>query len=399
MGGVVPRVQMRALSPEAQHPDVTPAWAPRFVGQEGPAARQRTRVSRAVGGARPASDGLAEVRSRLPDVASDPIENAVMNTASNHEPARRVRNAGIDALRVGTTLLVVLHHTAITYGAMGGWYFKEVPSDGSLSSMLLVFFCTFNQAWFMGLFFLLAGYYALPAVQAKGAWLYLRDRLRRLGIPLLVYGFVIGPATIALAQTAQDKPFVDSLTRLWRHGEFEKGPLWFAWALLIFAVGVVLWRVLGANRIDAGTERRFPTNAAMLAAALATGVVAFLLRLKWPVGTEVWGLQLGYFSSYVVLFITGFLAAAPRWLERLPALQVRTWRRIAWIALPVLPAVALLGQPLAGIQGRPEGGWSIPALVYALWEPFVAWGVVLVLLQRCQHRFRDLGPIGTRLAR
>ena len=45
------------------------------------------------------------------------------------------------------------------------------------------------------------------------------------------------------------------------------------------------------------------------------------------------------------------------------------------------------------------GGWSIPALVYALWEPFVAWGVILVLLQRCQQRFRDLGPIGTRLAR
>jgi surface polysaccharide O-acyltransferase-like enzyme len=322
-----------------------------------------------------------------------------MSTASIQSSAQQARNSGIDALRVGTTLLVVFHHTAITYGAMGGWYLKEVPADGSLSSMLLVFFCTFNQAWFMGLFFLLAGYYALPAVQAKGGWLYLRDRLRRLGIPLLVYGFVIGPATIALARTARGEPFADSLIGLWRHGEFEKGPLWFAWALLIFAVGVVLWRALGASRIVADTERTFPTNAAMLAAALATGVVAFLLRLQWPVGTEVWGLQLGYFSSYVVLFITGFLAAAPRWLERLQALQVRTWRRIAWVALPVLPAVALLGQPLAGIEGRPEGGWSIPALVYAFWEPFVAWGVILVLLQRCQHRFQDLGPIGTRLAR
>lgn len=322
-----------------------------------------------------------------------------MSTASIHSPTPQPRHAGMDALRVGTTLLVVFHHTAITYGAMGGWYFKEVPPDGSLSSLLLVFFCTFNQAWFMGLFFLLAGYYTLPAVQAKGAWPYLRDRLRRLGIPLLVYGFVIGPATIALARTAQDEPFAGSLMRLWRHGEFEKGPLWFAWALLIFAVGVVLWRALGAHRVDADTERPFPTNATLLAAALATGVVAFLLRLQWPVGTEVWGLQLGYFSSYVVLFITGYLAAAPRWLERLPVVQVRTWRRVAWIALPVLPAVALLGPPLAGIEGRPEGGWSIPAFVYALWEPFVAWGVILALLQRCQQRFQDLGPIGTRLAR
>lgn len=66
------------------------------------------------------------------------------------------RNFGIDAVRVGTTFLVVFHHTAITYGAVGGWYYKEMPTDGSLSSMLLVFFCTLKQAWFMGLFFLLS---------------------------------------------------------------------------------------------------------------------------------------------------------------------------------------------------------------------------------------------------
>ena len=322
-----------------------------------------------------------------------------MKTASLETSPQPGRNAGVDALRGGTTLLVVFHHTAITYGAIGGWYYKEVPTDHSLSSMLLVFFCTFNQAWFMGLFFLLAGYYTPAALQAKGPWHFLRDRLRRLGIPLLVYGFVLGPATIALAQTAQGRPFADTLLRLWRHGEFEKGPLWFAWALLLFATFVVLWRTLRMQRTEPEVERAFPTNAALLTAALATGVAAFALRLEWPVGREVWGLQLGYFASYTVLFFAGCLAAAPRWLERWPDVQVRTWRRIAWIALPVLPIVALLGGRLLGIQGRPEGGWNVPALVYALWEPFVAWGVILTLLQRCQQRFTGLGPIGTRLAR
>ena len=310
----------------------------------------------------------------------------------------RVRNAGIDALRVGTTFLVVLHHTAITYGAIGGWYYKEVPADGSLSSMLLVFFCTFNQAWFMGLFFLLAGYYTPGSLEAKGTWHYLRDRLQRLGIPLLIYGFVLGPATIALAQTARGKPFLDTLQRLWTRGEFEEGPMWFAWALLIFAFGAVMWRVLRSHNAEPSARHSFPTNSALLLAALVTGAVAYALRLQWPVGREVWGLQLGYFASYVMLFITGCLAASPRWLERWPAEQVRTWRRVAWIALPVLP-VAVLGGGLLGIEGRPEGGWNVPALVYAFWEPFVAWGVILALLQRCQRRFRALGPIGARVAR
>jgi len=112
----------------------------------------------------------------------------------------------------------------------------------------------------------------------------------------------------------------------------------------------------------------------LLVTALATGAIGFALRLQWPVGKEVWGLQPGYFASYVVLFVVGCVAASPRWLERLPDRQVRTGRRVAWIALPVLPIVVLLGSGLLGIQGQPDGGWSIPALICALWEPFVAWG-------------------------
>ena len=322
--------------------------------------------------------------------------SARMPSVPEPHPAR---HAGIDALRAGTTLLVVLHHTAITYGAIGGWYYKELATDRSLSSMLLVFFCALNQAWFMGLFFLLAGYYTPAALAAKGPWPYLRDRVRRLGLPLLVYGFVLGPITIALAQTARGKPFIDTLRWLWRHAEFEKGPLWFAWALLIIAVVVALWGALVKLADAPASARPFPSNSALFVAALVTGAAAFALRLAWPVGREVWGLQLGYFASYTVLFVAGCLAAAPRWLEAWPAAQVRTWRRVAWVTLPVLPAVALFGGRLLGLEGQPEGGWSVPALVYAMWEPLLAWGVILGLLQSCRHRFDVLAPFGQRLAR
>ena len=56
---------------------------------------------------------------------------------------RPSRNFRIDVLRVGTTLLVVLHHTAITYGAIGSRDYKKVTADESLPSML-VSFCTLN---------------------------------------------------------------------------------------------------------------------------------------------------------------------------------------------------------------------------------------------------------------
>jgi hypothetical protein len=238
-------------------------------------------------------------------------------TAITADPITPRHNGGLDALRASTTLLVLFHHTALTYGAIGGWFFREIPTDRSPSAMLLILFGTVNQAWFMGLFFLLAGYFTPAALRDKGPLRFMADRLLRLGLPLLVFGWLLGPITIALALTDKGRPFFGTLLWLWRHGVFEKGPLWFAWALLIPATVAALWQAVQARRggrsTAASAPRPFPANATLLIAALATGVAAFALRVVWPVGQEAWGLQLGYCASYVVLFAAGCLAAGPRW--------------------------------------------------------------------------------------
>ncbi len=69
------------------------------------------------------------------------------------------RDFYIDRLRSVMTAFVILHHAAITYGAIGGWFWHEVEPSGALGSQLLILFCTTNQAYFMGFFFLLAGYF------------------------------------------------------------------------------------------------------------------------------------------------------------------------------------------------------------------------------------------------
>jgi hypothetical protein len=304
------------------------------------------------------------------------------------------RDGGIDALRAVVTLLVVLHHTAITYGAIGGWYYKEVAPSAALSSRLLVLFCTVNQAWFMGLFFLLAGYYTPPSWRRHGAQGFVRARLIRLGIPLLVYFLLLSPLTIALAATARGRQFTRVLLYLWTHGDFEPGPLWFVEALLIFSTFWLAWRAFTVPR-----ERAFPSNAALLTAAVLTGGVAFLLRLFWPVGVNVAFLQLGYFASYVVLFVAGCAAADGRLLERIPAAQSKLWLRVAWVALPVLPVISILGARIGWLGGRADGGLNVQAAVYAFWEPFVAWGVILGLLTMFQRRFVVLSGIWPSLAR
>jgi surface polysaccharide O-acyltransferase-like enzyme len=308
------------------------------------------------------------------------------------------RNGGIDALRAAVTLLVVFHHTAITYGAIGGWYYQEIAPSKSPSSLLLVLFCTANQAWFMGLFFLLAGYYTPPAYERHGTVGFVRERLLRLGIPLVFYFLILHPITVALALTASGRSFVGVFTYLWSHGKFEPGPLWFAEALLIFVAVWLLWRLASRN-LPTRSDVPFPSDTLLLAAALVTGIAAFLLRFIWPVGVNVGFLQLAYFASYIALFAAGCAGANQRWLEQIPERRKKRWVRIAWLALPVFPIVVVLGAKVPWLHGPAEGGLNLQALTYAFWEPFVAWGLILGLLTFFQRRFAQLRGVWPSLAR
>jgi hypothetical protein len=102
-------------------------------------------------------------------------------------PTAASRNAGLDALRASLTLLVVFHHAAIPYGGEGSWFYVEIKPSGAPSSIILTLFSAYNQAFFMGLFFLIAGSLTPPAIARHGAARFLRERMIRLGLPLAVY--------------------------------------------------------------------------------------------------------------------------------------------------------------------------------------------------------------------
>ena len=85
------------------------------------------------------------------------------------------RDLYIDRLRTVMTALVVVFHAAITYGGSGGWFYHEVKSSTSLPSTLLTLFCGTNQAYFMGFFFLLAGYFTPASLERKGYTRFIGD--------------------------------------------------------------------------------------------------------------------------------------------------------------------------------------------------------------------------------
>ena len=301
----------------------------------------------------------------------------------------------IDRLRTVLTVLVIAHHCAITYGGSGGWFYREVRDGGTPSSLALTLFCAVNQAFFMGLFFLLAGYFTPPALAAKGPRRFVQDRLLRLGLPLLVFGLVLGPLTVALAGMQQGQPLLARWLGLMAQGRFFIGPLWFAWALLIFSAAWLLFN-LGRKLPPAPAAHAAPApvpgDRAWLLAALAVGAATLAIRQWVPVGDNVLGLQLGYFASYVFLFALGGVAWRHGWFNTLGRAQARRWGRVSLYSVPLLVLVSALTGALAGKPVNFNGGLGAAAVVYAFWEPLVAWGIIARLLVGCRDRFNTPSP-------
>lgn len=287
----------------------------------------------------------------------------------------------IDRLRVTLTAWVVLHHTAITYGGSGGWFYRE-PGHEGVGAIVLTLFCAVNQAFFMGMFFLIAGYFTPGSLRRKGAATFLRERLLRLGVPLLVFGFVFGPLSVAWAGVTRGEPWFSAWLSLLRSGRFEMGPLWFALALLIFAAGTCV-----LLRARAAADATVPRNGTWLLAALGVGLAALLIRQLVPVGQTWAGLQLGYFASYVFLFALGVRAADSRWLERIAPAQARIWFGVSLVAIPALLGMMAASGALEGKPVEVSTGWGFPTVFYAFWEPLVAWGLIAALLTVAQARF------------
>ena len=101
----------------------------------------------------------------------------------------------IDNIRWVMIMLVLSMHAAVTYSGHGSWYVMEPAKLGIPAGPDLPHLPGFLQSFFMGFLFFLAGYFVPGAYDKKGAARFLRDRAYRLGLPSLLFMFVIQPLT------------------------------------------------------------------------------------------------------------------------------------------------------------------------------------------------------------
>ena len=119
--------------------------------------------------------------------------------------ARAVVSAGqarmlyIDNMRVGLITLVIVGHMAITYGApVGDWYYHEPGEMITVLAVLTMLLLGIGAAFLLGLFYMISGYFTPGPYDRKGPGPFLADRLKRLGLPLVVYAVFINPLVKSL---------------------------------------------------------------------------------------------------------------------------------------------------------------------------------------------------------
>jgi len=320
------------------------------------------------------------------------------------QPLKRGRLLYIDNLRIVLTGLVVLHHLAIQYGGSGITYYKEVGPMSDISTILMTLFLAINQSFFMGFFFMVSSYFTPGSFDRHGASPYVRDRLKRLGIPLLFYIIIISPLLHYVLTISRGfvgnffefiPVFIESLPGL------DVGPLWFVAALLFFSLIYVLWRVaFQPKAIASKNESQSLGNMTILIFAIALGLVTFIVRIWFPVGWE-WMLlhwQFSHFSQYIAMFIIGLVAYRRGWFEGLTESQGKIWRWVVIGLIVLFPVIFVLGGALEGNTEPFMGGIHWQSLVYSLWEQLMCVAMVVTLVTWFRKRFNNQNTIGSALS-
>ena len=320
------------------------------------------------------------------------------------EKKKPTRMLFIDNLRILLTILVIMHHTMIVYGAEGNWYFVD-PNTDELTFTLLTLLTVINQAFFMGLFFFISTYFVPGSYNRKGARKFLKDRFIRLGIPIVIYIAIVDPILEYIISAENGTSFLvfylSYFTSIEGIGEFlgGNGPLWFIVTLLIFAIFYCLWRQISKEDSEKEIEQKPLSNLMIILIIIIMSGLTFLVRIFFPSGTEILNFQLGNFVQYIIMLILGVIAYRRDWFRNLTDSQGKMWLAIALLSFPILIVIAFIGGIFeTGDFSAFQGGFSWQQLAYATWESIFCMGMSIGLITLFRKKFNSQGKASKTLS-
>jgi len=303
----------------------------------------------------------------------------------------------IDNIRWLMILLVIVIHANVIYGPVGQFFgYEDRENSDDVSQMVFVLISVFIQAFFMGILFLIAGYFVPNSLARKGRRKFIWDRFKRLGIPALIFIIFLAPLIVYPIHVQDEMSFAEYAARYYPDlTEWDTGPMWFAVALLLFSV---VWAYTPSGwtfeRLKGPLTR---TRVALLIAIVAIGT--YLVRIPFPIGTDVWNMQLCFFTQYVVLFLVGIIAYKHDWLSTLTTKDSKFWLLVAissvfLLLFPIMIAGGALDENLDPYNG----GLTWQAAGLALWEQVFGISMSIWILVRFRERHNTQGKLTKKIS-
>lgn len=283
-------------------------------------------------------------------------------------------------------VLVVLIHTGISYGAAGGWLFTE-QHDVVWLKVLATCIGSFSQSFVLGAFFLVSAYFLPRSLEKKGPARFFLDRLVKLGVPYVLYYFLVIPLLITAAERAKGNPILFG-------PYFGSGPLWFIEALFLFSLVYLVVRLVRGSSRSPIIPSGLPSTLTIVVYIIVAAAAGFAARLIFPIGSSVHNLQFGFFPMYIILFAAGIKAGNEKWLEKLAGVRIGAWVAVAVVCLLAYLPILMLGGALSGGAEPFLGGLTWQAAAYAGWEALAGTSMLIVsfvLFARVRWKPRGIG--------
>ena len=317
-----------------------------------------------------------------------------------NEVEKPTRMYFIDNLRILLTILVIMHHTMIAYGASGDWYFKDPVASRDITTIIILsLIAGLDQAFFMGFFFLISTYFITSSYNRKGAKNFLKDRFIRLGIPIVIYVIIVNPILEYITSPTQNISFFEFYLAYFQSLEKflvyigSNGPLWFILTILIFALIYCLYRAIFDEDTNAPVKPKPLTNSQIIIIIIIMSVLTFLVRAWYPIGFVLFNMQINNFVQYIIMLILGIVAYKRGWFRSLSETQGKLWLRIALLSIPILIIFSVVGGVFDYGFDLLLYGFTWQQFAYATWESIFCLGMCIGLIVKFRDKFNEQGTI------
>ena len=300
-------------------------------------------------------------------------------------PARR---GELDALRALVVVGLVFFHTAVIFGA------GEFPVKAGAENRVVTVLIAFGATWGMPLLFLISGMGVRYSLRSRDAGAFARERLRRLGAPLLVGLLTLVPLQVylGLRRAGHQASLAELYAGFWdlrpaldfplpvTADRFATGHLWFLASLLALSLLLLpgfewLRRPAGARLLERlGGLLARPGGILLPAVAIA----AVELVLGSEVGHGGWGL-----GSYALFLLCGYLTAAD---PRVGQAFQRHWQPAAALGLLLFVAAGVAAFVALDAQVDPFTGMDPLSLAFRLLKGVDGWLWVVAVLGFARDR-------------